>query len=290
MQLFIFCNTLFSTAGVCNLTTYSILPLSTNVGLIGWVKDCPTLFDVLKEYRDRIGLNMNTEFNAMLAVAPNFEAIEGEAREEALIYGLSQTPGDDLKKVLLLNAADSSHWLARRNNFTESLAVTSMVGYILGLGDRHPGNIMMDAKTARLVHIDFGDCFEVAAYREHFPETVPFRMTRMFVKALEAAGVDGSLRFFSKDVLSLLRQNKVSISGLLETFVYDPLLQFAVTEKKTNKHRAPHELIQRVEDKLEGRDFGDKPLTVGEQVDRLISVATNTGNLCQMFKGWRPWW
>ncbi len=37
----------------------------------------------------------------------------------------------------------------------------SMVGYILGLGDRHPSNIMLDRHTGKITHIDFGDCFEV---------------------------------------------------------------------------------------------------------------------------------
>jgi len=36
-----------------------------------------------------------------------------------------------------------------------------MVGYILGLGDRHPCNLMLAASTGKVVHIDFGDCFEV---------------------------------------------------------------------------------------------------------------------------------
>ncbi len=39
----------------------------------------------------------------------------------------------------------------------------SMVGYILGLGDRHPSNIMLDRNTGKITHIDFGDCFEVRA-------------------------------------------------------------------------------------------------------------------------------
>ena len=30
------------------------------------------------------------------------------------------------------------------------------VGYILGLGDRHVNNILIDLKSAELVHIDFG--------------------------------------------------------------------------------------------------------------------------------------
>lgn len=35
----------------------------------------------------------------------------------------------------------------------------SMVGYILGLGDRHPSNFMLQRLTGKIVHIDFGDCF-----------------------------------------------------------------------------------------------------------------------------------
>lgn len=37
-----------------------------------------------------------------------------------------------------------------------SVATTSMVGYILGLGDRHTQNILIDQKTAEVIHIDFG--------------------------------------------------------------------------------------------------------------------------------------
>ena len=40
-----------------------------------------------------------------------------------------------------------------------------MVGHILGLGDRHPSNIMVERHSGRIVHIDFGDCFEVAQER-----------------------------------------------------------------------------------------------------------------------------
>lgn len=82
-------------------------------------------------------------------------------------------------------------WFDRRTNYTRSLAVMSMVGYILGLGDRwevlyyfeqvvrimrmtviinkdtvflfprHPSNLMLDRLSGKILHIDFGDCFEV---------------------------------------------------------------------------------------------------------------------------------
>ena len=46
------------------------------------------------------------------------------------------------------------------------------VGYILGLGDRHPSNLMLDRYSGKLLHIDFGDCFEASMTREKFPEKV----------------------------------------------------------------------------------------------------------------------
>lgn len=70
---------------------------------------------------------------------------------------LDKTIGEDLQKMLWLNSPNSESWLERRANFTRSLAVMSMVGYILGLGDRHPSNIMLDRFSGKIVHIDFGD-------------------------------------------------------------------------------------------------------------------------------------
>jgi FKBP12-rapamycin complex-associated protein len=67
----------------------------------------------------------------------------------------------------------------------------SVVGYLIGLGDRHPFNIMIQRDTAKVVHIDFGDCFEVNKMRKVFPEKVPFRLTRMLVNAMDACRTDG---------------------------------------------------------------------------------------------------
>lgn len=41
---------------------------------------------------------------------------------------------------------------------------------------------MLDRLSGKIVHIDFGDCFEVAMKREKYPEKIPFRLTRMLVK------------------------------------------------------------------------------------------------------------
>ena len=59
--------------------------------------------------------------------------------------------GEDLHKVLWLKSRSSEVWLERRTSYTRSTAVMSMVGYILGLGDRHPSNLMLDRYSGERV-------------------------------------------------------------------------------------------------------------------------------------------
>lgn len=47
----------------------------------------------------------------------------------------------------------------------------SMVGYIIGLGDRHLDNVLIDMTTGEVVHIDYNVCFEKG------PLKVPLRIT-----------------------------------------------------------------------------------------------------------------
>lgn len=37
--------------------------------------------------------------------------------------------------------------------------LSTVVGYVVGLGDRHVQNILIDFITAELIHIDLGECF-----------------------------------------------------------------------------------------------------------------------------------
>ena len=85
---------------------------------------------------------------------------------------------------------------------------------------------MMSRKTGKIIHIDFGDCFEVAMKRDKFPEKVPFRLTKMLVKALEASGVGGTFKIISEKVMELLRNNKDSLLAILGSFLYSPLISF----------------------------------------------------------------
>ena len=128
----------------------------------------------------------------------------------------------------------------------------SMVGHVLGLGDRHPSNLLLDRLGGAVIHVDFGDCcrslsarcserwtftltfawvralsaVEVAMVRDKYPERVPFRLTRMLIQAMEVSGIEGPFRITCENSMRVLRDNKESIMAVLEAFVHDPLINW----------------------------------------------------------------
>ncbi|XP_040286249.1 serine/threonine-protein kinase mTOR isoform X4 [Bufo bufo] len=351
MQLFGLVNTLLANDPASlrknlSIQRYAVIPLSTNSGLIGWVPHCDTLHALIRDYREKKKILLNIEHRIMLRMAPDYDHLTLMQKVEVFEHAVNNTAGDDLAKLLWLKSPSSEVWFDRRTNYTRSLAVMSMVGYILGLGDRHPSNLMLDRLSGKILHIDFGDCFEVAMTREKFPEKIPFRLTRMLTNAMEVTGLDGNYRITCHTVMEVLREHKDSVMAVLEAFVYDPLLNWRLMDtniKATKRsrtrtdsysagqsvemletvelgetaHKKPGstvpesihtyigdglvqpealnkkaiQIINRVRDKLTGRDFShEETLDVATQVELLIKQATSHENLCQCYIGWCPFW
>lgn len=331
MQLFGLVNTLLDNDPETfkrhlRIQRYSVIPLSPNSGLIGWVPHCDTIHALIRDYRDKKKIMLNIEHRLMLQTSSDYDHLMLMQKVEVFEQAISSTTGDDLAKVLWLKSPSSEVWFDRRTHFTRSLAVMSMVGYILGLGDRHPSNLMLDRLTGRILHIDFGDCFEVAMTREKFPEKIPFRLTRMLTNAMEVTGIEGNFRRTCCSVMRVLRENKDSVMAVLEAFVYDPLLNWRLLDDNAKlkgksqeiKHVVaapglvshpgvevpesqeyhPEELnkkalaiIERVRQKLTGNDFHhEKMINVERQVQLLIEQASSHENLCQCYIGWCPFW
>ena len=55
---------------------------------------------------------------------------------------------------------------------------------------------------------------------------VPFRLTRMLVKAMEVSGIEGNFRSTCEIVMQVLRTNKDSVMAMMEAFVHDPLINW----------------------------------------------------------------
>ena len=209
-----------------SIQRYSVIPLSHNAGIVGWVPNCDTLHALIKGYRDQKKIVLNIEHRMMQAMAPEYDKLMLMQKVEVFNRAIAQTSGKDLYQVFWLKSSSSEIWLSRRSKYARSLAAMSMVGYILGLGDRHPSNLMLDQFTGKILHIDFGDCFEVAMTRDKFPEKIPFRLTRMLTHALEVSGVEGTFRSICEIIMRVLRENKDSLMAILEAFVHDPLINW----------------------------------------------------------------
>lgn len=60
---------------------------------------------------------------------------------------------DTVSTVLIYNR------LQARWRYCRTTAVMSMVGYVVGLGDRHGENILFDSESGDIVHVDFNCLF-----------------------------------------------------------------------------------------------------------------------------------
>ena len=60
--------------------------------------------------------------------------------------------------------------------------------------------------------------------RDKFPETVPFRLTRMLVVAMGVSGVEGNYRSTCEAVMGVLHRHKDSVMAMLEAFLHLSLI------------------------------------------------------------------
>ncbi|KAJ9461532.1 Serine/threonine-protein kinase smg-1 [Diplonema papillatum] len=156
-------------------------------------------------------------------------------------------------------------WLRRMKQYASSLAVMSVVGYIIGLGDRHLDNILIDFDTGEIVHIDYNICFE-KGLQLRVPEIVPFRLTNCLQHALGIQGVRGTFQSVCEDTLSVLRSSKETLLNLLEAFVHDPLVEWTA---------------KRVSDPAtEGMEVKVSLSVLGTHLDEILGDLTDAWHKC----------
>ncbi|KAJ9054743.1 hypothetical protein DSO57_1010830 [Entomophthora muscae] len=97
-------------------------------------------------------------------------------------------------------------WFAARATFAHSLAVMSMIGFVVGLGDCHGENILLDKGTGSVVHVDFSSLFEVSIDLK-VPKLVSFRLTSNMIHALGVTGYEGTFCKSCEVTMKILRAN-----------------------------------------------------------------------------------
>ncbi|KAJ5225141.1 hypothetical protein N7468_006366 [Penicillium chermesinum] len=268
------------------IKTYAVTPLNEECGLIEWVDNLRTLREiVIKLLRER-------------GISPNYTEIK---------HYLNEICGDRTNTKLHLFTTkilaklppvlhewfvemfpETEAWFTARLRYTRSSAVMSMVGYVLGLGDRHGENLSFEEGTGGILHVDFNCLFDKGQTFEK-PELVPFRLTHNMIDAFGAYGYNGPFRRTCEISLGLLRQNEDALMTVLETFLHDPTTDFIGKRRRnhTNVPDTPAGVLEDVRNKLRG--FMSKqpiPLSVDGQVDELIVQATDKKNLAAMYIGW----
>merc|ERR1740121_1560283 len=222
--------------------------------------------------------------------------------------------------------ADPSVWMAKRLTFSRSQALWCMLGYIVGLGDRHGENILLHVDSGRMVHVDF-DCLFGKGMLLERPEMVPFRLTQNCVAAMGVTGIEGAFRRSCELCLEVLRErsNKQTLLSVLHVYIADPLIEWTSRPSKDQRVDEEQGILQArttigdVEKKLNGmlnvgavvrlgagqeaesvlspeergrgllgRDRG-AGLSVAGQVDELLKAAMCKRNLSEMYVGWQPW-
>lgn len=142
---------------------------------------------------------------------------------------IRETPSDVFWKAMWSWSGDVESHTRTVQRFNRSTATSSILGYVLGLGDRHLDNILLEASTGDVIHIDYNICFE-AGLRLHTPERVPFRLSPNIVTALGVLGLRGTFQISAQHVLRVLSQARETLLTMLEAFVYDPLVAWGDLE------------------------------------------------------------
>jgi len=280
-----------------HIRTFSVTALNEECGLLEWVPNTNGLRPILLKLYRKMGLYMSGKELKLLQLAPN-----APLDKKLSIYRTKLLPrhpavfGD----WFLQTFPDPTSWYNARLAYCRTAAVMSMVGYVLGLGDRHGENILLDSTTGDCVHVDFNCLFNKGETFD-YPEIVPFRLTHNMVEAMGPLGAEGIFRRSCEVTLRVMRDQMDPLMSVLKTFIYDPLVEWskppkgrssAAAESGEIRNEKAQTHVNNIEDRLRGilkskmKPRAGLPLSVEGNVSFLIKEATDENNLCQMYIGW----
>lgn len=280
-----------SRARSLKIRTYKAVPLGPTSGLLEFVVNSRAFMDIVKPYHEKQDKLKLDRARLMMK-----DAQLEEPRDRVDVY---KRICDNIQPVMKQYFADShvlpEVWFASRQAYTRSTATASILGYVLGLGDRHCNNILIDEISGEPVHIDLGVAFDQGR-RLPIPETVPFRLTRDVVDGFGILGTNGPFSKLSEHTFRVLQEHKAHILAIIDVLRWDPLHLWVLSpirrekiqdgigfEPEPDASEATAALTS-VEDKL------NSGLSVEATVKELIREATSVENLALIYCGWCPFY
>ncbi|KAL8243599.1 hypothetical protein R6Q59_009857 [Mikania micrantha] len=275
------------------IRTYAVIPLNEECGLIEWVDGLATMRDILLKLYDQRGIKPDY---AAVRDALDKICTKSEDKAKDFVDMVQSRFPPILRMWFIENFPDPTTWFNARLRYTRTCAVMSMVGHVLGLGDRHGENILLEEGSGGILHVDFNCLFDKGLTFEK-PECVPFRLTHNLQNAMGSYKYNGPFRRCCEITINLLRNNEDALMTILETFLHDPTTDFQTAGKKRKPAAGygagvevpdtPERMLEGVKAKVRGMLPGESvPLSVGGYVDYMIRQATNEANLARMYIGW----
>ncbi|KAF9877328.1 hypothetical protein CkaCkLH20_05028 [Colletotrichum karsti] len=214
------------------IRTYKVLPLTSASGLIEFVPHTIPLHEFLMPAHERY-FPKDLKGSQCRKEIANVESKTAEYRINTY-RKVTERFHPVMKYFFMEYFMDPDEWFAKRLAYTRTTAAISMLGHVLGLGDRHGHNILLDKKTGEVVHIDLGVAFEMGRVLP-VPETVPFRLTRDIVDGMGVTGTEGVFRRCCEFTLHAMREETYSIMTILDVLRYDPLYSWSISPTRLAK-------------------------------------------------------
>lgn len=288
------------------IRTYEVIPLGPQAGLLEFVANSIPLHDILCTLHKNDEMSFDQARKAMRAVQT--KSNEERLRAYSKIADMIQPQFRNFFFSSFLNPED---WLNARTTYIKGVVTSSIVGYVLGLGDRHLNNILIDRATGEPIHIDLGVAFDQGRLLP-IPELVPFRLTRDMVDGFGVSGVEGLFRKNCEHVYGVLRNEYEKVICVLNVLKWDPLYSWVVSPLRKRKLQinlsddspdgtSGEEMVQRDEEE-NGNDQSfralkgvqdkliDNGLSVEATVQELIQSATDESKLAVIYMGWTPFY
>ncbi|XP_031163630.2 DNA-dependent protein kinase catalytic subunit [Sander lucioperca] len=254
-QLFAVMNILLSHDAACThrgmqLRTYQVIPITTRIGLIEWMENTCTLKEFLystmtEEEKQRAGRSTEDYNKWLQTFAPKSKGIVlyncayKKAKRSETVNNFSKVlqhvPADLLKRAFLKMCNSPEAFLSLRSHFISSHALLCVSHWVLGIGDRHLSNFMINMETGGMVGIDFGHAFGSATQFLPVPELMPFRLTQQFVNLMQPLKESGLIQSIMVHSLRAYRAEPDLLLNTMDVFVKEPSLDWKNFELKQLK-------------------------------------------------------
>ncbi|KAJ2557560.1 hypothetical protein EV175_001272 [Coemansia sp. RSA 1933] len=306
-----------SSSSGMRVRTYQVVPLTKRCGVLQWVDNTVPLGDWFREKEAKYRPNAPgmAQLRSTVHSVHTDKATTVNQKLE-VFNNVCKIAPPVFRFFFYEYFYDSQSWFEHREVYTRSAAVSSIAGWVLGIGDRHLQNILMDRSTAEVVHIDLGIAFDLGKLLP-IPEMVPFRLTREMIDGMGLLGLQGTFRNTCEMALRVMRVNSRVVITILNVLKVDPLYMWSLIPLRMDKMNLnmtdeyvdeviDHRDVLLAEDtnaavaEDENKEAWRSIIHVGQrldarisaegQVSELIQQATDPVLLSRMYEGWSAWY